>query len=125
MLLEHLPFALGQRCEALRDVPALCAARDAAPVGGQGLVNCRDQLGVVHRLGQEVRRAVFHRLHAGRDVASAGEKDDRQRAGLLLELSLQLQPVQAGHCQVEHQAARRIAVVSPRSQGLIQRGLRA
>ena len=64
----------------LADTFALHAGAPPLPVGGQGLLDGRQQLGVVDRLGEEVGRAVFHRLHRGGDVAAAGEKDDGQRS---------------------------------------------
>jgi hypothetical protein len=76
---HHFAFALRQQvvpCTLygdLRFVLSICA------VALDGLANCIEQLLVAKGFGQKLNRTGLHRLHRHRDVAMAGEKDNRNR----------------------------------------------
>ncbi len=60
---------------------------------------------VVERLGQELDGARLHRLHRHRHVAVAGDEDDRH-VRPVDDALLQIETVEVGKSDVEHQAAR-------------------
>src|ERR1700730_2617674 len=65
-----------------------------------------EQILIAEWLGQELDRSVLHRLDRHRDVAIAGDEDDREldvRGG---ELSLKIKTASSGQPDIEHQAGR-------------------
>ena len=97
---------------AIACAPALRAASTrsllVAGHAREPLLDRRDQLLVGVRLGQELQRAGLDRPHRGRNVAVAGEKDDRRPRARLRQLLLQLEPAQSGQLDVQDQAARHV-----------------
>jgi hypothetical protein len=104
-VLEHFALPRRERREApprFRQSPA-CAMRNARPFSKR-IADRGEKILVVDRLRQEVRRAAFHRLHAGRTSPCPVRNTIGSvlpRAGQLL---LQFHAVQAGHREVEHEA---------------------
>ncbi len=77
-----------------------------------GLRDRAEQGDIAHGFCQEVDGAGLDRLDAGRDIAVPGKKDDRPRhRALARQRLLQLEPVQIGHRQIEHRAARQRRIV--------------
>ena len=77
-----------------------------------GLRDRAEQGDIAHGFCQEVDGAGLDRLDTGRDIAVPGEKDDRPRhRALARQRLLQLEPVQIGHRQIEHRAARQRRIV--------------
>ena len=77
-----------------------------------GARNRCQQVGVVDGLGQEIDRTRPHGANAGRDVALAGQENDRPLRPSRGQRLLQLQPIETRHGDIEHRAAgnRRIVV---------------
>src|SRR5262245_52187884 len=99
---EYLALARRERRQPLAQHGelAMMAARRRIPV-------CRarhrsEQLPVVERLGQEVDGACLHGAHARRNVADAGDEDDRPVDAAARQRRLQLEAIEAGHGDVEH-----------------------
>jgi hypothetical protein len=110
--LENLSFTLGKHRKAFRYALSLDVRGAQHLILGQRLVNGGNQRSVVYWLGQEIRRAMLHRLNARRDVATAGEKDDWQHARPLFQRPLHIEAVQARQREVEHEATRSVPVVA-------------
>jgi hypothetical protein len=70
-----------------------------------GLTDRFEQLFVVEGLGKEVYRACFHGIHTRGDIAMTGDENYRDSVRrmlqLLLELELELEPIQAGHQNIK------------------------
>ena len=56
-------------------------------------------------LGQKLHGPGFHRLHSHRDIAVAGDEDNRHGHIALRQLLLLLQSAEARQPHIEHQAA--------------------
>ena len=80
----------------------------------------RAQHFIPHGLGEEIRRAGFHRLDADRHIAIRAQEDDRQRATALGQRLLEFEAVEVRHLQIEQQAARYVRIV--RGEELDRRG---
>lgn len=63
------------------------------------------QVFVMHGLGEEIQSAALHRLNAHGNVAVAAKENDRNHAAFRSQSCLQLQTIQAGHRNVEHETA--------------------
>jgi hypothetical protein len=61
----------------------------------------RDQLEVLHRLGEQGHGPRLHGAHAHRNVGAARQKDDRKRATRCTHRGLQLEAVDLRHDDVE------------------------
>ena len=62
---------------------------------------CKQVL-IVHRLGEEITRAEFHRLHALRNVTVSGQKNNGQETASVGENALQFQAADGRHSEIEH-----------------------
>ena len=71
----------------------------------KGRFHGREQQLALDGLGEEIDGARAHRAHAHRDVAVAGEEDDRDRVSQPRERVLHLEAADARHPDVEDQAA--------------------
>ena len=71
----------------------------------QRALHAIEQFLVAKRLLQEIEGAVLHGFDRHRDVAVAGDEDDRDRRAAQVQLVLHLEPAHARHAHVEHQAA--------------------
>ena len=70
----------------------------------EGLVDGSHQYIGLERLRRKVERVGFHRLHGHRDVAVAGDEDDRN-IGPAGEPPLQLEAAESLEFHIEHEAA--------------------
>ena len=74
-------------------------------------VNGRKEFFVIHRLGEEITRAAFHRLNALRNITHAGKKNDRQETTCLRKNILKLKTVYGRHCEIQHDTAQYAGIV--------------
>src|SRR5271157_4828445 len=74
---------------------------------GDGFADGQKQILGLERFGKEVYRTRFHGHDAHGNVTVAGDEDNRQRPRSRAELPLQIETVEPGHLDVEHQAAPR------------------
>ena len=121
-VLQHLAFARRERGQPLPDVVEFGAGLPLMAVRLDGGADGLEEILVVDRLGEEINRAALHGAHAHRDVAVAGEEDDRDLAAPGDQRLLQLQAVQARHRHVQHQAAGCVRIVL--IEELLRRGER-
>src|SRR5260370_14401036 len=81
-----------------------------APHGALGGIDperffhCCQQLTVIDGFREEVDRSRLHRPDGLRDITIACQEDDGPMTSVLGEALLQLEAVQAWHCQVENDA---------------------
>ena len=109
---QDFALARSERRQALLDFGDFGTRLPLEAILLDGDVNGFEQILVVHRFGEEIQSAALHRLHAHGDVAVAGEKNDGKLAAFRRQSLLQLQAIQAGHRDVEHETAGGAAVVS-------------
>ena len=100
---------------AFRNARALpiCALRSSRTSDRalQRLVHALQQVVFAERFAQEVERAAAHRFHRHRNVAVAGDEDDRERGVALVQRLLQFQAGHVRHPHVEHETAAHLVVV--------------
>jgi hypothetical protein len=102
---ENLALARREACQALPERVHLDLRHASAPVHLDGVAHGRQQLPVIDRLGQEIHRAGLHGPHARRDVAPSSDEDDGPRGARGRQRLLQLEPVEPGQGDIEHEAA--------------------
>ena len=109
---ENFTFARGERVKAGLDVLQFGAGepRDAVLLNGD--LNRLEQIAVIHRLGEEIQCSAFHCLHTCGDVAVAGQENNRDGAAFHRQSRLQLQAIQAGHREIEHETTGGAGVVA-------------
>src|SRR5881227_785627 len=74
-------------------------------------VNDEDLLSAVHRLGEEIARAVFHRLDALWNISGTGQKNDGQDTACFGENVLEFEAVEGRHSQIEHETAQYTRII--------------
>ena len=95
-------------------------ARRRGAVALDADINGVEQVLIAKRLGQEFDRAGLHGAHRHRDVAVPGDEDDREVEPRLRDFALEIEPAQARHADVEHQAAGRVGPLE--AQEFLRRG---
>ena len=102
---HHLALARGQRLEAGAQFGQPHLAGAAGAVLFERRADRVEQILVAERLGQELDGAGLHRPHRHRDVAIAGDEDDRQLRLGLRQLALHVETAAPREAHVEHDAA--------------------
>src|SRR5213079_3458281 len=69
------------------------------------------QVFIVHRLGEEIARAVFHRLDALWNISGTGQKNDGQDTACFGENVLEFEAVEGRHSQIEHETAQYTRII--------------
>ena len=107
---EHLLLARCERGQARADFGKFGLLLPTGAVFLNRRANGCKQVFIVHGLGEEITRAVLHRLHTFWNVAMAGEKNNGRRRAFFSEGSLEAKTI-ASHLKIKHQAARRIWII--------------
>ncbi|GEC37894.1 hypothetical protein EME01_19660 [Sinorhizobium meliloti] len=71
-----------------------------------------EQRPVRHGLGEEIHRAILHRLNRHRDIAATGQENDGLANAALGQMVLEIEPAFSWHVDVKNQAARAIQYVN-------------
>src|SRR5437773_11293613 len=103
-MLEHFPLARCKRLETGADFGKFGLFQASDSVSFNRCANRCEQIFVLHWLRKEIKRAMFHRLHALRYITVTGEKNNRQDAAFLGERSLKLKAVEVRHSNIKHDA---------------------
>ncbi len=110
-MLEHFPLARRERVETRADFGKLGLLLADDSVSFDGCANRCEQIFVLHGFGEEIKRAMFHRLHTLRNITMAGEKNNRQATAFFVERRLELKAIEARHRDIKHEAPRRGRIV--------------
>ena len=102
--LHHLAFAWRERCGPRTKGVEFGTLVSLQLIARQGLFDGAEQVVVHDGLGEEIDRASFHSPNTGWNIAVPRDKDDREFDATGVQFILQVQPVQAGHLQVQHDA---------------------
>ena len=108
---EHFPLA---RCE-LVDTGKNFGKLGLFPANksvcfNSGANHC-EQIFVLHGFREEIKRAVFHRLHTFRNIPVPGEKNNREDIAFLAQCRLKLKTTETRHGDIKHKAPRRDWIV--------------
>src|SRR6266480_6400898 len=110
-VLEH--FAL-TRCEcgqARADFGKFGLLTPTVPIFLNRHTNGCKQVFIVDRFGEEITRAVFHRLNALWNISGTCQENNGQETACLGEDVLELEPIQSGHGEVEHKTTHYLGIV--------------
>src|SRR5262245_34457861 len=77
-LYHDFPLAGAQRCEALPEGGQDFFALPPCAIAGEPELNGLEEILIAERLRQELDGATLHRLHRHRNVAVAGDEDERE-----------------------------------------------
>src|SRR4029077_10999781 len=100
-MLEHFPLARCDWVETRVDFGyfGLFSAGDS--VSFDGGANGGKQIFSIHGLGEEIKRATFHRLHTFGNITVAGEKNNRKTAACFAQCCLKSKAVETRHREVK------------------------
>jgi len=110
-MLEHFPLARCERVETRADLGEFSVFRAGDSVSFDGCANRCEQIFVLHGFGEEIKRAVFHRLHTFRNITVTSEKNNRQDTAFLAQRRLELKAIETRHRDIKHKAPRRGRIV--------------
>src|SRR5438093_5305212 len=110
-MFEHFPLA---RCEGVETgadfgKPGLFSTDDS--ISFDGCANGWKEIFLPDWFREEIKRAMFHRLHTLRNVAVTGEKNNRQRTAFHTECCLKLKAIDVGHREIKHETSRHVWIV--------------
>src|SRR6476619_2476334 len=104
-VLEHFAFAGRERGQTRADFEKFRLLSTKGVVFLNRYTNGCKQVLIVHRFGEEITRAAFHRLHALRNVTVSGQKNNGQATASVGENALQFQAADGRHSEIEHETA--------------------
>src|SRR5882762_5461705 len=110
-MFEHFPLARCERAETRADFGKLGLFSAGDSISFDSCANGRKEIFVLHWFREEIKRAMFHRLHTLRNVALTGEKNNRQRTAFLTECCLKLQAIEVRHGEIKHETSRHVWIV--------------
>ena len=106
-MLKHFPLPRCERVEARADFGKLgLFPADKSVCFNSGANHC-EEIFVLHGFGEEIKRAVFHRLHTLRNITVTGEKNNRQTTAFLAQCRLELKAIEVRHRDIKHETSGR------------------
>ena len=105
-MFEHFPLARCERVETRADSGKLGLFPPGDSVSFNRGVNGRKQIFSIDGFGEEIKLAMFHCLHALRNITVTGEKNNRQATAFLAECCLELKAIEARHREIKHETPR-------------------
>src|SRR6266850_7084 len=110
-MLEHFPLARCERVETRADFGEFSVFSAGDSVSFNSCPNSCEQIFVLHGFGEEIKRAMFHRLHTLRNITVAGEENNRKGTAFLAQCRLELKAIEPRHRDIKHKTPRRGRIV--------------
>src|SRR6266702_1766685 len=104
-MLEHFPLARCERVENRADFGEFSVFPAGDSVSFDGGANRWEQIFVLDGFGEEIKCAMFHRLHALRNITVTAEKNNRKDTAFLAQCRLELKAIELRHRDIKHKAS--------------------
>jgi len=118
-MFEHFPLTRCERGQVRANFGKVGLPPPKGAVFLNGHTNGCKQVFIVHGLGEEITRAVFHRPDALRNITVTGQKNNGQDTAFFCEDALKFEAIEGRHIEIEHKTPRYARISSQRQPLLL------